>query len=165
MSRGETRNQKSKIQNSKPKTRTLKPSPSSLNSKPKERDYSHRSLIDKLGVKEYSRISILGVKDDAFFRELKERASMISVGRIQTESDLIFYEANSRTELGKLKGLKRNIKRDGAIWVVSLKGRLARIRDVEVITAAKAVGLVDNKVVGFSPTHTSLRLVIPVKER
>ena len=40
-----------------------------------------------------------------------------------------------------------------------------RIRDVEVMAAGRAAGLVDNKVVSFSETHTSLRLVIPVKER
>ena len=41
----------------------------------------------------------------------------------------------------------------------------AKIKDVEVIAAAKAAGLVDNKVVGFSETHTALRLVIPVNQR
>jgi hypothetical protein len=34
-----------------------------------------------------------------------------------------------------------------------------------VIDAARAAGLVDNKVVAFSATHTSLRLVIPVASR
>ena len=38
-------------------------------------------------------------------------------------------------------------------------------RYVEVMAAARAAGLVDNKVVSFSETHTSLRLVIPVAER
>ena len=36
---------------------------------------------------------------------------------------------------------------------------------MEVIEAAKASGLVDNKVVSFSATHTSLRLVIPLALR
>ena len=58
--------------------------------------------------------------------------------------------------------LKASLRPDGAIWVVSLKGKVARLKDVDVIAAAKAAGLVDNKVVGFSDTHTSLRLVIPV---
>jgi hypothetical protein len=48
---------------------------------------------------------------------------------------------------------------------VSRKGKAATLRDVDVIEAAKAVGLVDNKVVSFSPTHTALRLVIPVARR
>jgi hypothetical protein len=36
---------------------------------------------------------------------------------------------------------------------------------VEVISAAKSAGLVDNKVASFSATHTALRLVIPVARR
>ncbi|MEK7312271.1 MAG: DUF3052 family protein, partial [Chloroflexota bacterium] len=65
----------------------------------------------------------------------------------------------------KLKSLKGYLRKDGAIWVVSLKGKQAKIRDVQVIAAAKAAGLVDNKVVSFSETHTALRLVIPVALR
>jgi hypothetical protein len=45
--------------------------------------------------------------------------------------------------------------------VVSRKGREATLRDVDVIEATRSAGLVDNKVVSFSPTHTALRLVIP----
>jgi hypothetical protein len=33
------------------------------------------------------------------------------------------------------------------------------VKDVEVMAAAKACGLVDNKVVGFSDTLTALRFV------
>jgi len=46
----------------------------------------------------------------------------------------------------------------GAILVVSLKGKQARLKDVEVMAAGKEVGLVDNKVVGFSETHTALKI-------
>jgi hypothetical protein len=48
--------------------------------------------------------------------------------------------------------------------VVSPKGR-PEIGDVVVIAAAKRAGLVDNKVVRFSDTHTALRLVIPRARR
>ena len=48
---------------------------------------------------------------------------------------------------------------------MSRKGKAATLRDVEVIAAAKASGLVDNKVASFDETRTSLRLVIPVALR
>ena len=54
---------------------------------------------------------------------------------------------------------------NGAIWVVSRKGKAATLRDVDVIDAAKDARLVDNKVASFSATHTALRLVIPVALR
>lgn len=130
-----------------------------------ERDYSHRVLIDKLGVKDGSRVSILGVDDNEFLAQLKSRTANIAVGKTQKDSDFIFYGADSRTQLKKLRSLKSFLKQNGGIWVVSLKGKLAQIRDVDVIEAAKNSGLVDNKVVGFSETHTSLKLVIPLAKR
>jgi hypothetical protein len=123
-----------------------------------------KSVIDKLGVKPDSRVAVLGVKDESFLKQLRERAADVS-NRLRRNLDLIFFAADNQTELGKLGRLKTSLKPDGAIWVVSLKGKAARIKDVDVIAAAKAAGLVDNKVVGFSDSHTSLRLVIPVDRR
>ena len=48
---------------------------------------------------------------------------------------------------------------------MSHKGKAATLRDVEVMAAGKAAGLIDNKVVSFDDTRTSLRLVIPVALR
>ena len=67
--------------------------------------------------------------------------------------------------MAPLESLAERLRPNGAIWVVSRKGKTATIRDVEVIDAAKAAGLVDNKVASFSATHTALRLVIPVERR
>jgi len=89
----------------------------------------------------------------------------VTVGKPKPESDLVFLAANSTDELATLSALRGRIRPAGGIWVVSRKGRAATIRDVEVIAAARAAGLVDNKVVSFSDTHTSLRLVIPVADR
>ncbi len=129
-----------------------------------DRDYSHRALIDKLGVKPLSKVSVLGVDDHSFWEQLQARTPDVS-RRQRKESDVIFYEANSETELKRLDSLKGYIKKGGAIWVVSRKGKQAKIRDVQVIAAAKAAGLVDNKVASFSETHTALRLVIPKELR
>ncbi|HLF20716.1 MAG TPA: hypothetical protein VI704_07985 [Bacteroidota bacterium] len=130
-----------------------------------EHDYSHRALIDKLGVKNTSRVSVIGVDDKDFLRRLYGRASDVFIGELVPESDFVFYAADSLMQLKRLKTLKKTIKSNGAIWVVSLKGRMAKIKDIDVIRAAKSAGLVDNKVVGFSETHTSLRLVVPVAKR
>jgi hypothetical protein len=124
------------------------------------KDYSHRALIDKLGVKPMARVTVLNINDETFMAQLRDRTPDISK-RLRKETDVIFYEANSEVELAKLETLKSYLKPDGAIWLVSLKGKQARIKDIQVIAAAKSAGLVDNKVAAFSETHTSLRLVIP----
>lgn len=121
---------------------------------------STRPLLDKLGVKPLARVSVIGIKDTSFLTLLRERTPDIS-NRLRKNSQLIFYEADSEIELQKIESLKGYVTKDGAIWVVSRKGKQAKIRDVQVIVAAKAAGLVDNKVVSFSDSHTALRLVIP----
>ena len=134
--------------------------------RPRRQEYhSTRSLMDKLGVKPFHRISVLGIDDDQFWTQLAARAEDVVKGRLRKDSDLIFFAADSLLELRHLPRLKTCLVSNGAIWVVSPKGKAAKIKDVDVIAAAKAAGLVDNKVVGFSETHTALRLVIPVDQR
>jgi len=118
-------------------------------------------LLDKLGVKPGSRVALIDIGDRAFQRELKTRTSDLTMGRPAPGTDLVFLAADSIDELGPLSRLRSRLTPNGAIWVVSRKGREATLRDVDVIEAARSAGLVDNKVVSFSPTHTALRLVIP----
>ena len=137
-----------------------------MTEKPRRQEFiSTRSLMDKLGVKPFHRVSVIGVDDDVFWAQLIDRAADAVRGRLRQESDLIFFAAGSLPELQHLARLKSCLVSNGAIWVVSPKGKAAKIKDGDVIAAAKAAGLVDNKVVSFSETHTSLRSVIPVDQR
>jgi hypothetical protein len=131
-----------------------------------ERTYT-APLLDKLGVRPGARIALVGdVDPDGTFRSLlADRTSDVTIGPPKPASDIVFVAADSTAELAVLPALRARIKPAGAVWVVSRKGKAATLRDVEVIAAAREAGLVDNKVVAFSTTHTSLRLVIPVADR
>lgn len=132
--------------------------------RPPERDYSHRLLIDKLGVKPGQRIAVLGVESAEFLKDLIERVPEYSRGKRVAEADLIFFSAESRGDLSRLETLGRSIQKSGAVWVVYPKGQ-THIREIDVIQAGKDAGLTDNKVCSFSVTHTALRFVIPVAKR
>jgi hypothetical protein len=129
-----------------------------------ERDYAHRLLVDKLGIKAGQRISVLGVESAEFLTELAGRVRDYSRGRLIPDADLVFFSAENRQDLARLKSLANSIQKDGAIWVVYPKGQ-KHIREIEVIAAGQSAGLVDNKVCSFSTTHTALRLCIPVANR
>ena len=124
-----------------------------------------KSVFDKLGVKPDATISVVNMRDKTFIDELKNRVANVTVGKTVKNSDLIFYEANSTVEVKKLSSFKKYITSNGGIWVVSLKGKSAKIKDVEVMSIGKKCGLVDVKVVGFSETHTALKFVIPLAVR
>jgi hypothetical protein len=122
-----------------------------------------RSLIEKLGVKPGSRVSLLGVADDDFVADL-ERAGADVSRRRRRASDLVFLAIARTEDLDRLGELEHYLDRAGAAWAVYPRGR-KDLREVDVIRAGVAVGLVDNKVVRFSETHTALRFVIPLSRR
>jgi hypothetical protein len=129
-----------------------------------ERDYSHRTLAEKLGIKPDQRVAVLGVEDAEFQRDLQAIVPEYSRGERTIDADLIFFSAEAKEDLSKLKSLSRSICKSGGIWVVYPKGQ-THIREIDVINAGKSAGLTDNKVVRFSATHTALRFVIPLAKR
>ncbi len=113
-----------------------------------------KGRLDKLGVKPGQRVAILNLPDPAFLAELAARTA---VSAAAPSLDILFYGADSDDELAAIGGLVSLLADRGALWVVSLKGRAAKVKDVEVMAAAKAHGLVDNKVCAFSDARTALR--------
>ena len=126
---------------------------------------SIRPRIDKLGIKPGYRVAVIGVVDPLLATELASRTEAIVQGLPRKPCDVIFYAAESLLALDDLAKIRERIVPTGAIWVVSRKGRERSINDTDVISAARRHGLVDNKVVSFSETHTALRLVVPLALR
>lgn len=114
-----------------------------------------KGRLDKLGVKPGMRVAVLNVADDALAGELAQRDAA-PVGDL-ADLDILFYAADSAAELDRIPDLIPALADKGALWIVSRKGKAAALKDVEVMAAAKAHGLVDSKVVGFSDTLTALR--------
>ena len=131
-----------------------------------------RGLMEKLGVKAGMRVAVLGVEDPDFLSDLNQRFGAPAAITGDADTDMVFYEADRLDDLSRLMELRGAIKPAGAVWVVSPKGKSMlevpepeRVRDVDVMAAAREAGLVDTKVVAFSATRTALKLVIPKVQR
>jgi Protein of unknown function (DUF3052) len=122
-------------------------------------------LLDKLGIRPGMRVAILGVDDPDIRGLVRNRTTELTEGWPEPETDIVLLAADSPDELAPLAALAERIRPNGAIWVVSRKGKARTLRDVQVIEAAIEAGLVDNKVASFSATHTALRAVIPIARR
>ena len=138
--------------------------PSAKKTKPAERDYSHRSLLDKLGVKLGQRILVVEIFDASFLNEIQPFAPIFVEAKPNADFDLIIFGAETKDALKQLARMRKSIVKNGGIWVVYPKGK-QHIREIEVIAAGKSVGLTDNKVCSFSTTHTALRFAIPIARR
>jgi len=127
-------------------------------------------LLDKLGIRPGMRVAIVGDLDadpeaPVIRASIDQRTSDVTNGLPQPDTDVVLLLVDTTDELAVLSELRSRIRRAGAIWVVSRKGKAATIRDVEVMSIARDHDLIDNKVVAFSAERTSIRLVIPVALR
>lgn len=116
-----------------------------------------KGRMDKIGVKAGMRVAVIGETDATFTLELKDHGAL-PVDRLES-LDLLIYRADDAEALARIEALVPALGETGALWVVSRKGKAATVKDVEVMEAVRAHGLVDSKVVAFSPTLTALRFV------
>jgi hypothetical protein len=123
-----------------------------------------KSRIEKLGVKPGAKVSLLGDFDSEFLKELGALTKSVSQGKVAADTDCIFFAADSKKDPGALSKISKSMKGAAALWIVYPKGQ-KQITELDVLAAGRKVGLKDVKVVGFSPTHTALKFVIPVSHR
>ena len=124
---------------------------------------SPKSRVEKLGVKTGAKVSVVGVNDPAFVRELKAAGADVSP-RARQHSDQIYIGIESADDLARFSVLLPSLVPAGAIWATRRKG-LAVASEAATMAAAKAAGLVDVKVARFSETHTAEKFVRPVATR
>lgn len=123
-----------------------------------------KTRLEKLGVKSDAVIAVLGKFDEGFLSELRSRTKNLSHGKIAADVEWIFLAADSSKDLAQLSKIVKSLKGAAALWIVYPKGQ-KQITENDVIAAGRKSELKDVKVVGFSPTHTALKFVIPVSKR
>ena len=123
-----------------------------------------KSRIQKLGVKPGAKVALLGEFDAEFLRELGSLTRTVSKEKAASDSECIFFAADAKGDLGSLSKISKSMQGAAALWIVYPKGQ-KHITENDVLAAGRKAGLKDVKVVGFSPTHTALKFVIPVADR
>jgi len=129
-----------------------------------EKIRSPKSRLQKLGVAERARVWLTGAVDGESRKELAAQGCEIAEGTPARGAALIFFGAEARADLRRAKPLAGRLAPDGALWVIYPKGQ-KHITENDVLAAGRAAKLTDVKVVGFSPTHTALKFVIPLAKR
>jgi hypothetical protein len=123
-----------------------------------------KTRAEKLGVKAAMSVSLVGEFDAEFLRELRQVTKNIHDGKIDPSSELIFFSADTTSQLAIVGKITKSMKGATALWIVYPKGK-KEITENDVIGAGRRAGLKDVKVVGFSSTHTALKFVIPLAKR
>jgi len=134
-----------------------------------EKDYSHRDVVDKLGIKPGHAVAFeaapVPVPDDLQARALA-RASRAAAGPDE-QVDVVLVGADASTDVeAALKRWRPRIDQAGGIWLLTPKrGQPGYVDQTELIFTGPAAGVVDNKICSISATLSAMRFVIRKADR
>lgn len=135
-----------------------------------EKDYSHRDILDKLGLKPGHAVRVLGGGDRALLARVREK-----VGRGLVRgglADVVLYWPRTAGEITPtLAELRGAIVEYGGIWVFTAKREqrsasgMSYLNQSDLIPLGLAAGLVDNKTCSATETESAMRFVIRTRDR
>jgi hypothetical protein len=135
-----------------------------------EKDYSHRDVLDKLGLKPGLAVRVAGKGDPALLARVRERVGRGLVRR--GLADVVLYWPRGAGEITPtLVELRGAIVENGGIWVFTAKrdqrsaSGLGYLNQSDLIPLGLAAGQVDNKTCSVSEAESALRFVIRKKDR
>lgn len=136
--------------------------------KPKHRDYQHRDVVDKLGIKPGHAVVFAEEAgeakweiDAALCQRILTRTGRPPATEDETV-DVVLAWIDAMTNVAEvLKRWRLRLKPDGGIWLLTPKRGLAGYVDQSIIIAVGVqTGMVDNKTCSVSPTTSAIRFVI-----
>ena len=137
-----------------------------------EKDYSHRAVVDKLGVKPGAAVRVVGGGAGAadLLAQVRERTGRALIRK--GAADVVVYWPKTVSEITPtLAELRGQIVPNGGIWVLTAKrgqrsaSGLDYLNQSDLIPLGLAAGLVDNKSCSISEQESGMRFVIRRADR
>jgi hypothetical protein len=126
-----------------------------------ETDYSHRTAVQKLGVKPGQRVEIAGDVGPGLRREVKEALGRGPVRSGELDGAIVSVESLDEAT-GCLMAYRPRLKDAGYLWIVTRKrGHESYLNQMSLVPYAKRMGLIDNKTCSVDEERSAIRFVIP----
>ena len=126
-----------------------------------ERDYSHRSTVEKLGVKEDERVEVAGDVGPGLRRDVKEALGrgLVRSGELDGAIVLVESEEDGQETLARYRTRLRDT---GYLWLITRKrGHENYLNQMLLVPHAKRLGLIDNKTCSIDEERSGIRFVVP----
>ena len=133
--------------------------------KPTEKDYSHRTTVQKLGVRPGERIEVQGDVGPGLRKDVKDTSGR---GLVKTgELDGAIVAIDSIEDANTLFAAYRpRIKDSGWLWLITRKrGHENYLNQMLLVPFGKRHGLIDNKTCSIDDTRSGIRFVVPRAKR
>jgi hypothetical protein len=128
---------------------------------PTEVDYSHRSAVQKLGVKPDQRVEVAGDVGSGLRRDVKEALGRGLVKSGELDGAIVLVESLEDAE-GAFDAYRSRLRDTGYLWLITRKrGHERYINQMLLVPGAKQRGLIDNKTCSIDDDRSGIRFVVP----
>ena len=124
-------------------------------------DFSHRSAVQKLGVKAEQRLEVAGDVGPGLRRDVKEVTGrgLVRSGDIDGAIVLVESIEDAKEVFDRYRPRLRDT---GYLWLITWKrGHDAYVNQMDLVPAAKRRGLIDNKTCSVDGDRSGIRFVVP----
>ncbi len=126
-----------------------------------DRNYSHRSAVDKLGIKPDERIEVTGDVGTGLRGEVKDAAGRGLVRAGVLDGAVVMVESLEEAQEALVR-YRARLRESGYLWLVTRKrGHHSYLNQVAIVPHAKRVGLIDNKTCSIDAERSGIRFVVP----
>ena len=126
-----------------------------------ERDYSHRTTVQKLGVKPQERVEVMGDVGSGLRRDVKQAVGRGLVRSGELDGAIVLVESMHEAQQ-TLERYRSRLKDTSYVWVITRKrGREGYVDQMQIVPYAKRLGLIDNKTCSIDDERSGIRFVIP----
>jgi Protein of unknown function (DUF3052) len=126
-----------------------------------DRDYRHRTPVQKLGVKPAERVEMAGDVGSDLRRDVKEVLGRGLVRSGELDGAIVLVESleEAKETLVRYRGRLRDT---GYLWVLTRKrGQDGYVNQMSLVPYAKRLGLIDNKTCSIDDERSAIRFVVP----
>ena len=136
-----------------------------------DKNYSHRDVIDKLGIQPGCSVRVVGRGEATLLARVRAKTRKRLSGDHVPADVILFWPTSVGEIIPTLSELRRALKPAGGIWVITAKrsrsstSGMAYVSHQDLIPHGLAAGLVDNKICSLSADESAMRFVIRKKDR
>jgi Protein of unknown function (DUF3052) len=126
-----------------------------------ERDYSHRTTVQKLGVKPSERVEIAGDVGPGLRRDVKEALGRGLVRSGKLDGAIVLVESVEEAAEALVR-YRARLRDTGYLWIITRKrGHNGYLDQMTLVPHARRVGLIDNKTCSIDEERSGIRFVVP----
>jgi Protein of unknown function (DUF3052) len=127
----------------------------------RERDYSQRTAVQKLGVAPGQRVEVAGDVGAGLRRDVKDALGRGLVRSGRLDGAIVMAESEDEGKEALVR-YRARLHDTGYLWIITRKrGHENYLNQMALVPHAKRLGLIDNKTCSIDDERSGIRFVVP----